>query len=269
MVLTLVLLPALAHSRWRHAAARCASYWPRPRRRISPRLLVTVGKVGGVRGHDDGGRPARHSVDPALHGPHRLARTVPPRRARRSRSASRSAPPTLFGVSFALGAFFAGLVLSESELSQQAANEIAAAARRVRGAVLRLGRHAVRPHRSSSSEPLAVIATVLIIVIGKSLAALAHRAAVRLPAGHGAHDLREPGADRRVLVHSGGPRHEPRRFLPERGRDLILAGAILSISAQSAVLRRRSIGLKPWLEKRDGSAAPPQVSRTLPTRPYP
>ena len=51
----------------------------------------------------------------------------------------------LFGVSFALGAFFAGMVLAESELSHRAAEEIAAAARRLRGAVLRLGRHAVRP----------------------------------------------------------------------------------------------------------------------------
>ncbi len=33
------------------------------------------------------------------------------------------AAATLFGVSFALGAFFAGMVMSESELSQRAANE--------------------------------------------------------------------------------------------------------------------------------------------------
>ena len=50
----------------------------------------------------------------------------------------------LFDVSFALGAFFAGMILSESELSQRAAAGDAAAARRLRRAVLRLGRHAVR-----------------------------------------------------------------------------------------------------------------------------
>ncbi len=50
----------------------------------------------------------------------------------------------LFDVSFALGAFFAGMVLNESELSHRAAHDTPAAARRVRGAVLRLGRHAVR-----------------------------------------------------------------------------------------------------------------------------
>ncbi len=51
----------------------------------------------------------------------------------------------LFGVSFALGAFFAGMVLAESELSQRAAEESLAAARRLRGAFLCFGRDAVRP----------------------------------------------------------------------------------------------------------------------------
>lgn len=49
----------------------------------------------------------------------------------------------LFDVSFALGAFFAGMVLNESELSHRAAHDTPAAARRLRGAVLRLRRHAV------------------------------------------------------------------------------------------------------------------------------
>ena len=51
----------------------------------------------------------------------------------------------LFGVSFALGAFFAGVILSESDFSHQAAAELAAAAGRFRRPVLRLDRHAVRP----------------------------------------------------------------------------------------------------------------------------
>ncbi|MCK7498027.1 MAG: hypothetical protein MZW92_50410 [Comamonadaceae bacterium] len=76
-----------------------------------------------------------------------------PARASCSRScviaAARRASPTarrkLFGVSFALGAFFAGMMLRESEFSAPRRRRVAAAARRVRGAVLRLGRHAVRP----------------------------------------------------------------------------------------------------------------------------
>ena len=50
----------------------------------------------------------------------------------------------LFDVSFALGAFFAGMILSESEAEPARGERDAAAARRLRGAVLRLGRHAVR-----------------------------------------------------------------------------------------------------------------------------
>ena len=50
----------------------------------------------------------------------------------------------LFGVSFALGAFFAGMILGESRAQPARRRGIAAAARRLRRAVLRLGRHAVR-----------------------------------------------------------------------------------------------------------------------------
>ena len=56
----------------------------------------------------------------------------------------------LFGVSFALGAFFAGMVLRESALSHRAAERVAAAAGRLLGAVLRLGRHAVRSRHAGS-----------------------------------------------------------------------------------------------------------------------
>ena len=52
---------------------------------------------------------------------------------------------TVFGVSFALGAFLAGLVVGESDMSHQAAADALPAARRVRRAVLRVGRDAARP----------------------------------------------------------------------------------------------------------------------------
>ena len=45
----------------------------------------------------------------------------------------------------------------------------------------------------------------------------------------GADDLGEPRADRRILVHPGGSRRHASALLPEQGRDLILAGAIISI----------------------------------------
>ena len=76
----------------------------------------------------------------------------------------------LFDVSFALGAFFAGMVMGESTLSQQATEEAIAAARRLRRAVLRLGRHAAQPgglHRCAAGAA----ATVAIIVVGKAAVA--------------------------------------------------------------------------------------------------
>ena len=52
----------------------------------------------------------------------------------------------LFDVSFALGAFFAGMMLSEIRAEPARGLRDAAAARRLRGAVLRFRRHAVRSH---------------------------------------------------------------------------------------------------------------------------
>ena len=50
----------------------------------------------------------------------------------------------LFGVSLALGAFFAGMILSESPLSQRAAQEVVAVAGRLRRLVLCVCRNALR-----------------------------------------------------------------------------------------------------------------------------
>ena len=51
----------------------------------------------------------------------------------------------LFGVSFALGAFFAGLILNESELGHKAAEGTLPLRDAFCRALLRLRRHAVRP----------------------------------------------------------------------------------------------------------------------------
>ncbi len=122
----------------------------------------------------------------------------------------------LFGVSFALGAFFAGMMLNESELSHEAARELAAAARRVRGAVLRLGGHAVR-----SDDPDPGAADGAGDLPGHRLrqvgGGLPHRAHVRPPQQHRADHRRQPGADRRVLLHSGRPGHRPRTCCPKPG----------------------------------------------------
>ncbi|MBF9197736.1 YbaL family putative K(+) efflux transporter [Microvirga terrestris] len=133
----------------------------------------------------------------------------------------------LFGVSFALGAFFAGMVLSESELSHQAASETLP----LRDAFAVLFFVSV----GMLFDPMIlitdfgpVIATVLIIVVGKSLAAFA---IVRL-FGHPnstaltiAASLAQIGEFSFILAGLG----LGLQILPEKGHDLILAGAILSI----------------------------------------
>ena len=112
----------------------------------------------------------------------------------------------LFGVSFALGAFFAGMVINESDLSQRAASDT----QPLQDAFAALFFVAVGmlfdPGDPGARSRSSVLAVVAIIVVGKSLAALAIVLALRLPAGHGADGLGGPRADRRVLVHPRRPR---------------------------------------------------------------
>ena len=133
----------------------------------------------------------------------------------------------LFDVSFALGAFFAGMILAESELSQRAANETLP----LRDAFAVLFFISVGMLFDPSillRDWAPVIATVLIIVLGKSVAAYAivrafghaHSTALTISAS-----LAQIGEFSFILAGLG----VSLALLPERGRDLILAGAILSI----------------------------------------
>ncbi len=133
----------------------------------------------------------------------------------------------LFGVSFALGAFFAGMVLSESELSHQAASETLP----LRDAFAVLFFVSVGMLFDPTiliNEFGPVLATFLIIVIGKSLAAYAIVRLFRHPNSTAltiAASLAQIGEFSFILAGLG----VDLQLLPEQGRDLILAGAILSI----------------------------------------
>ncbi len=133
----------------------------------------------------------------------------------------------LFGVSFALGAFFAGMVLAESPLSQRATEE--ALPLRDAFAVLFFVSVGMLFDPSVLVEaPLAVLATVAIVVGGKSVAALlivrafGHPWATALTI---AASLAQIGEFSFILAALG----VALGLLPQEGRDLILAGAILSI----------------------------------------
>lgn len=134
---------------------------------------------------------------------------------------------SLFDVSFALGAFFAGMILSESELSQRAANETLP----LRDAFAVLFFVSVGMLFDPTivlREPLPVLATVLIIILGKSVAAFAIVRAFGHPNSTAltiSASLAQIGEFSFILAGLG----VSLELLSERGRDLILAGAILSI----------------------------------------
>jgi CPA2 family monovalent cation:H+ antiporter-2 len=133
----------------------------------------------------------------------------------------------LFDVSFALGAFFAGMILSESELSQRAASETLP----LRDAFAVLFFVSVGMLVDPAiilREPLPLLATVLIIIFGKSIAAFGivrlfgypNSTALTISAS-----LAQIGEFSFILVSLG----VSLALLPDRGRDLVLAGAIISI----------------------------------------
>ncbi|MES2710333.1 MAG: YbaL family putative K(+) efflux transporter [Pseudomonadota bacterium] len=133
----------------------------------------------------------------------------------------------LFGVSFALGAFFAGMVMGESALSQRAAEE----ALPLRDAFAVLFFVSVGMLFDPSiiiAAPLAVGATLAIIVVGKSAAAYGITRALGHPHGTAltiSASLAQIGEFSFILAALG----VGLGVLPTEGRDLILAGAILSI----------------------------------------
>ncbi|MBB5054920.1 CPA2 family monovalent cation:H+ antiporter-2 [Afipia massiliensis] len=133
----------------------------------------------------------------------------------------------LFDVSFALGAFFAGMILSESELSQRAANETLP----LRDAFAVLFFVSVGMLVDPAiivREPLPLLATVFIIIFGKSVAAFGivrmfgHPTSTALTISA---SLAQIGEFSFILVSLG----VSLALLPDRGRDLVLAGAIISI----------------------------------------
>ncbi|HEY6669710.1 MAG TPA: cation:proton antiporter, partial [Methyloceanibacter sp.] len=133
----------------------------------------------------------------------------------------------LFGVSLALGAFFAGMMLSESRLSQQAATE--SLPLRDAFAVLFFVSVGMLFNPAIVIEaPLALLATVLIIVVAKSIAAYLVVRLFGLPGPTGvtlAASLAQIGEFSFILANLG----LSLGLLPTEGRDLILAGAIITI----------------------------------------
>jgi CPA2 family monovalent cation:H+ antiporter-2 len=134
----------------------------------------------------------------------------------------------LFDVSFALGAFFAGVLLSESELSHQAAadslplQDAFAVLFFVSVGMLFDPTIVVR-------DPLAVLAVLAAVVVGKSIAAFVIVLVFRYPVATAltvSASLAQIGEFSFILAAMG----VSLGLLPPEGRDLILAGALISIT---------------------------------------
>lgn len=139
----------------------------------------------------------------------------------------------LFSVSFALGAFFAGMVMRESEFSHRAAEESLP----LRDAFAVLFFVSVGMLFEPSillSKPLSVLAVVAIIVFGKSVAAMAITLALRYPLNTAltvAASLAQIGEFSFILAGLG----VSLGILPAEGMSLILAGALISIAINPLV----------------------------------
>ena len=141
----------------------------------------------------------------------------------------------LFDVSFALGAFFAGMVMGESTLSQQATEE--AMPLRDAFAVLFFVSVGMLLNPAVFVEaPLALLATLAIIVVGKSAVAWAIVRAFRrsnAPAFTVAASLAQIGEFSFILIGLG----VELKLVTPLARDLVLAGAILSIVINPLVFK--------------------------------
>ncbi len=162
------------------------------------------------------------------------------------------AASALFGVSFALGAFFAGMVLAESPLSQRATEE-ALPLRDAFAVLFFVSVGMLFDPGVLVRSPWAVLATVAAVVAGKPLAALLIvRGIFRRPWPEAlsiAASLAQIGEFSFILAGLG----VGLGLLPEEGRALVLAASILSILLNPLLFA----AAERWHPRRKAAAVPP------------
>lgn len=165
----------------------------------------------------------------------------------------------LFGVSFALGAFFAGMVLRESEFSHRAAQETLPL-RDAFSVLFFVSVGMLFDPQVIVEQPLRVLSVLSIILVGKSLAA----AGVVLLFGYPLNtaftisaSLAQVGEFSFILAALG----VSLKLLPPEAQSLIVAGALLSIAVNPMVfsaletlrrwLRAHSVWARHWDDRVD------------------
>jgi CPA2 family monovalent cation:H+ antiporter-2 len=235
MVLVLVLLPAFSVMLGGHALGAGGDGHgavPAAEGSLLLTLAVTLGKVGAF------------GLLAMLLGP----KVVPWLLARVARTGSRElftlsvlavaigiafGSAEIFGVSFALGAFFAGVVLSESDFSHRAAADSLP----LQDAFSVLFFVSVGMLFDPSiliREPLSVLAVLALIILGKGVISLALVLLLRFPVNLGlvvSAGLAQVGEFSFILIGLGFALG----LLPAEGRDLVLAGALFSIALNPVV----------------------------------
>ncbi|PZO86716.1 MAG: Kef family K(+) transporter [Micavibrio aeruginosavorus] len=163
----------------------------------------------------------------------------------------------LFGVSFALGAFFAGMMIRESDMN----HEVADRALPFQDAFAVLFFVAVGmlfDPATIVNQPLNVLLVSFIIIFGKSIVAFALVMLLRYPLKTGlvvSAGLAQIGEFSFILAALG----VAYGILPEEGRDLLLAGAMVSI-AVNPLLMWGVKAIHTWAEKH------PKLSKALDLR---
>lgn len=133
----------------------------------------------------------------------------------------------LFGVSFELGAFFAGMMMGESKLAHDAAEETLPL-RDAFAVLFFVSIGMLFNYQVLLTEPLVVLAALAIIVVGKSLAALGIVLAFRKPLSTAltiATSLSQIGEFSFILIGVGVAQN----LVSKEAQDVLLAAAILSI----------------------------------------
>jgi len=164
----------------------------------------------------------------------------------------------LFGVSFALGAFFAGMILAESQLSQSAAQETLPL-RDAFAVLFFVSVGMLFDPTIAVRQPFLVAITVILIVAGNAAAVFTiarlfrHSIQNALTLGL---TLSQIGEFSFILAGIG----IELELLPESGRDLILAGAMLSILVNPLLFVAAERLLPRWLKTRETSAPGEQAA---------
>ena len=173
----------------------------------------------------------------------------------------------IFGVSFALGAFFAGLVMSESHLSHRAAAD-SLPLQNAFSVLFFVSVGMLFDPTVLIREPLMIIGVLALIMLGKSLIAFGVVLLLRYPASIGfavAAGLAQIGEFSFILAGLG----VSLGLLTREGQDLILAGAILSITLNPLAffatekLEKWTFARSPFLANKYGMAKQDGLRRQL------